>query len=134
MVFNIGGNHNRLDTVKLKVVGLTPLEKLRHGSAVSCPGVFISDVGGKEFNKAPAGVGAGIGDRAGQVLEPGSGELSAAIRGDFLGHRGILEGRLRIVCTTPQTGNQYQCNADRHNQEPGLEMPRAPPGESIVSI
>ncbi len=79
------------------MVGLTPLEKLRHSPPVSCPGVFVSDVGGKEFDKAPGGVGAGVGDRAGQVLEPGSGELSATIRGDFLGHAGWAKDRI-ITC------------------------------------
>ncbi len=94
MVFYISGNNNGLDIVKLNVVGLTPLEKLRHCPAVSCSGVFVSDVGGKEFDKAPRGVGAGVGDRAGQVLEPGSGQLSAAIRGEFLGHVGWAKERI----------------------------------------
>ena len=50
--------------------------------------------GGKEFDKAPGGVCASVGDRAGQALEPGSGELSAAIRGDCLGHGGLAKERI----------------------------------------
>ena len=42
VVFDISGNNNRLDFVKLDVMGLTPLEKLRHGSAISCPGQLTS--------------------------------------------------------------------------------------------
>ena len=97
MVFDISGDNNGLDVEKLKVVGLTPREKLRHCPPVSRAGVFVSDVGGKEFDKAPGGVCTGVGDRAGQVLEPGSGELSAAIRGDFLGHAGWAKERI-ITC------------------------------------
>ena len=102
MVFNIGGNNNRLDVFERHLVGLTPLEKLRHCPAVGRPGVFVSNVGSKEFDSAPGGIGAGFGDRAGQVLEPSSRELPAAIRGDFLGHADWANERIITEIMIPQ--------------------------------
>jgi hypothetical protein len=33
--------------------GPIPAEKVRNGSCVGCPGIWVSDVGGEELDKAP---------------------------------------------------------------------------------
>jgi hypothetical protein len=60
---DIGGDVQRLDADELvDAVRLEPGKEMRHAAVVGRSGVFVANGGGEEFEEAPRGVLAGVGD------------------------------------------------------------------------
>ena len=72
MLLDVCGNDDRLYLLELDdPVLFAPLEKLRDSVSVGRTRVFIADVRGEEFDKAPGRTFAGASDRSWQLLETG---------------------------------------------------------------
>lgn len=67
-ILDIGGDVQRLDVSQLAdVVTVAPGEEPADRGHVGLPGVLVADGGGEEFQEAPGGVLAGVGEQGGEL-------------------------------------------------------------------
>jgi hypothetical protein len=76
----ICSNRHGREPLQLQVPLLAPMEKFHHRVGVCRPRIFISDIGGEEFNEPPSGLLAGTDNRRRKPVDASAAEL---VRGDW---------------------------------------------------